>query len=212
MTRDEEVRVITGTPVTGWSQPRPLPGGRAQLAVGSGGHVLVTIARGRSWKQHWTYTMSPTGRWVDRVRQPNTGTYPDPVIAVDASGRATYMWWENQRLITRSSGRNGQWRRPCVLADDAREPRYYDDVTRHLAVNSRGDAVAMYRTRDRAIHLWASYKPAGQRWTEPAKITAGATRRYDEYRAAIGPDGHAAVAWITHNQKQLTMLRMSPVR
>lgn len=210
MTRDEDLRVVAGTPITGWSRPRPLPGLRPELAVGSGGHVLVTVARGEQGLQHWTYTISPTGQRGNGIRQPNTGSYPDPVIAVDGTGRGTYMWWEDNRLMTRSSGRDGQWRKPCVLADHVREPRYYDDVTRHLGVNSRGDALVIYRTRHRAIHLWASYKPVGQPWTEPVKVTAGATRRYGEFRAAIGQSGHGAVAWITHNDKQLTILRMSP--
>lgn len=208
MTRNEHIRVVSGTPATRWSRPRQLPGGRPALAVGAGGHVLVTVTRGKQWLQHWTYTISPTGRWGDAVEQPNIGGYPDPVVAIDGTGRGTYMWWDEHRLMTRWSGRDGQWRRPCVLAGDVREPRYYDDVTRHLAVNAQGDAVAIYRTRRHAIHLWASYKPAGQPWTEPVKVTAGANRRYGEYRAAIGPSGHAALAWITHNQKQLTILRI----
>ena len=114
--------------------------------------------------------------------------------------------------MTRWSGPGGRWREPCVLADGVPDPRYFDDVDSHVAVNRRGDALVVWRTKDQTPHLWARYKPAGQAWTEPLEVTANATRLPGEFRAAIGARGDAAIAWMAANNRQLNVLRMSPAR
>ena len=70
----------------------------------------------------------------------------------------------------------------------------------------------VWRTKDRTPQLWARYKPAGQAWTEPVKVTANGTRLLGEFRAAIGARGHAAIAWMTGNHRQLNVVRRSPTR
>ncbi|WP_210441298.1 hypothetical protein [Nocardioides xinjiangensis] len=215
-THPADIRFVTGTPTAGWSRPHRFPDGIVEdFAVGAGGHARVTLLHGSvhsNFDDRRTYTMSPTGRWSRGVPQPSTDSLRT-VTALDGAGRATSMRWDKEQLVARTSDRNRQWRKPCVLAQGLRGRRHTSEADDHFAVNSRGDAVVMYRTwnRARGTHLWASYKPVGQPWTEPIKLPAGATRRYAEARAAIGPAGHAAVGWSARNHKRITIVRMSPV-
>lgn len=60
-----------------------------------------------------------SGAWGAAVRQPATRSL-EPVIGIDGAGRAAYMYWNKRRLMIRWSGRDGRWRKPCVLADGPR--------------------------------------------------------------------------------------------
>lgn len=208
---NEDAKVVRGTPTAGWSRPQPLPGTARALAVGVGGAAVVAGTRGTGGRAY-TVHMSPSGSWGDPVEQPGVGLYPDRPIAIDGAGRALYVWWEERRLMTRSSGRDGDWRDPCVLADGVPEPRYFDDVDSHVAVNPRGDVVVMWRTKEQAPHLWVRYKPTGADWTAPTRITPDSGRLLGEYRAAIGPRGRAALAWTTGDQREIHVLRTSRSR
>jgi hypothetical protein len=208
---DQEIVAIRGTPGAGWSRPTPLAGNDHQLEVSTGGAALVTAGRGFPNTRHYTYSMSPTGTWGPAVRQPDTRSL-QPVIAIDGAGRAAYMYWQKRRLMIRS-GRSGRWRTPCVLTDRVSEPLRYNEDSVHVAVNGRGDAVVAYRTKGKnPQRLWARYKPAGQPWTEPIEVTAGALGRQRAFRAAIGPNGDVAIAWVTPNFKQIDLVRMAPAR
>lgn len=92
------------------------------------------------------------------------------------------------------------------------EPVIVLDGAGHVAINRRGDAVVAYRIKDDTPQLWARYKPAGQPWTEPIEATAEATGPQRAFRAAIGPSGHAAIAWVAPNFHQLYLIRMAPAR
>lgn len=209
ITRNRKTVAVRGTPVTGWSRPKPLAGSSPRLEVSAGGAALVTVGRGFPGTRHYTFTMSPSGAWGAAVRQPVTRSL-EPGIAIDGAGRAAYLYWQKRRLLIRWSGGSGRWRTPCVLADRVSDPRHYDRASDHVAVNARGDAVVVYRTRAPTPQLWARYKAAGQPWTEPIEATAEATGLHREFRAAIGPSGHAAIAWVAPNFKQLDFVRMAP--
>jgi hypothetical protein len=212
-THPADIRFVTGTPTAGWSRPHRFPDGIVDdFTVGAGGHARVTLLLCKDFDDRRTYTMSPTGRWSRGVPQPNTDSLRT-VTALDGVGRVTSMRWEKEQLVAHTSDRNRQWRQTCVLAQGLRGRRWTHEADDNFAVNSRGDAVVIYRTWNRAhgTHLWASCKPVGQPWTEPIKLPAGATRRYAEARVAIGPAGHAAVAWSARNHKRITFVRMSSV-
>lgn len=212
MTEGEKTSAVRGTPLDGWSRPQPLPGRARTLAVGADGAAVVEGSRGSEGRRPFTVSMSPSGTWREPVRQPGDALYPDRPVAIDGTGHALYVWWEEQRLMTRRSGAGGRWRSPCVLANDVREPRYFDDVDAHVAVNSRGDALVMWRTKDPTPQLWARYKPSGQPWTEPLAVTPDDGRLLGEFRAAVGARGHVAMAWITGNSRQIHLLRSDPPR
>ena len=212
-TRPGDIRFVIGTPTTGWSRPHRFPRGIVDdFAVGAGGHARVTIRHGKDFDDVRSYAMSPTGRWSHGVRQPDADILRT-VTGLDAAGRATTMRWEKDGLIARTSDRSRHWRKPCILDDALRGRRSIYEADDNFAVNSRGDAVVVYRTWDRArgTQLWASYKPVGEPWTEPLKLPAGATRRYADARASIGSAGHAVIAWSGRSHKRITIVRMSPV-
>ncbi len=114
--------------------------------------------------------------------------------------------------MTRRSERSGTWREPCILADGVPDPRYFDKVASHVAVNPRGDALVVWRTKDPAPQLWARTKPAGQPWTEPIEVTANTGRSLGEFGAAIGARGHAAIAWTTGNSRQVNLVQAPSTR
>ena len=208
---DQEIFAVRGTPATGWSRPTPLPGNDPQLEASTAGAALVRVSRGFPDTRHYTYSMSPTGTWGPAVRQPDTlGLYP--VVAIDGAGRAAYMYWHQRRLSIRWSDPDGQWHEPCVLTDRASDPFDSDEDSGDVAVNGRGDAVVVYRIIDGAPQLWARYKPAGQPWTEPIEVTAGATGRQRAFRVAIGPSGDVTIAWVRPKFKQIDLVRMAPAR
>lgn len=210
-TRDRKMAAVRGTSVTGWSRPTPIAGNDPQLEVSAGGAALVTVGRGFPGTRHFTFTMSPSGAWGAAVRQPATRSL-EPEIAIDGAGRAAYMYWNKRRLMVRWSGRHGRWRKPCVLADRVSDPLDYDEDSDHVALNSRGDAVVVYRIKDDTPQLWARYKPAGRPWTEPIEATAEATGPQRAFRAAIGPNGHAAIAWVAPSFHQIDLIRMAPAQ
>ena len=205
-TPSEDAMAVRGTPTAGWSRPQPLPGRDMTLAVGAGGAAVVSGLRGAQGLRPYTISMSRSGTWGAPVPQPDAD-FPGPTVAMDGAGRALYLWWDEQRLMTRWSERGGSWREPCVLADGVADPRYFDHVASHVAVNSRGDALVVWRTKDPAPQLWARAKRAGQAWTEPIEVTAGTGRLLGEFRAAIGARGHAAIAWTTGDQRQVKLLQ-----
>jgi hypothetical protein len=133
-------------------------------------------------------------------------------VAIDGAGRAAYMYWHQRRLSIRWSDPDGRWYEPCVLTDRASDPFDSDEDSGDVAVNGRGDAVVVYRITDDTPQLWARYKPEGQPWTEPIEVTAGATGRQRAFRAAIGPNGDVAIAWVKPSSKQLDLTRMAPAR
>jgi hypothetical protein len=212
MTPSERTVALRGTPTAGWSRPHPLPGRARTLAVGASGAAVVEGTRGAEGRRAYTVSMSRSGTWREPVPQPGEGLYPDRPIAMDGTGRAVYVWWQERRLMTRRSGPGGGWRAPCVLADDVPDPRYFDDVDSHVAVNARGDALVMWRTKDTAPQLWARYQRSGQAWTEPIEVTPDDGRLLGEYRAAVGARGHAVMAWISGNHRQVNLVRTSPPR
>lgn len=204
-TPGEDVMAVRGTP-DGWSRPQPLPGRDITLAVGAGGAAVVAGLRGAQGLRPYTMSMSRSGTWASAIPQPDAD-YPGPTVAMDGAGRALYLWWDQKRLMTRWSERDGSWREPCVLADGVSNPRYFDHVASHVAVNSRGDALVVWRTKDPAPHLWARAKPAGQAWTEPIEVPTGTGRLLGEFRGAIGARGHAAIAWTTGDQRHVNLLQ-----
>ena len=138
--RRGEGLAVRGTPMTGWSRSRPLTAAAATLAVSASGAAVAAVGRGVRGR-HYTIRMSPSGAWGAAVRQPDADIYPYATIAMDGAGRALYVWWDAQRLMTRWSWPGGRWREPCVLSEGVPDPRYFDDIDSHVAVNRRGDAL-----------------------------------------------------------------------
>ena len=184
------------------------------MAVGADGSAVVV--RGRvsygadiPAGSQFTLRMTPSGRWQPRVRQPAlTDAVNGRSVDMDAKGRVLLAWWDGTDLMVRWSRPDGGWRRPCVLAAGVTKPRSaYPDA--QLAVNRRGDALVVWAAKGRVPQLWARYKPSGQGWTKPVKVTRTSSPP-GSYTAELGDGGHAAITWMSRNGREIHIVRTSP--
>ena len=71
-------------------------------------------------------------------------------------------------------------------------------------MNRRGDALVVWGVKGRVPQLWARLKPAGHAWSEPLKVTRGSSVP-DSYTTELGDGGHAAIAWMPRNHRQIAV-------
>ncbi len=152
--------------------------------------------------------MSPTGTWSAPVHHPGSLAVGQRSFDVDGGGRALIAWWDGTDLLGRWSQPAGRWGRPCVLAADVSKPRR-SELDTQVVMNRRGDALVVWRATGRVGELWARYKPVGDGWTRPFKVTPSTSPPRASFTAAIGDRGHVAVAWTTRNNRQLQVRRVS---
>ena len=198
-----------------WEKTRQLSGPGTELfglAVSAGGAAVVTHGHvdgnGRPDGPHFTSRMSPAGKWGAPVGQPN-GLGLGGLVDMDAKGRALIAGWKGADLMGRWSRPDGRWRKPFVLTADVSKTLKWG-LTERVAVNRRGDAVVRWGPKGRIAHVWARYKPVGQEWTQPVRLTR-ADKPPQLFRAAIGECGHVAFAWVTSGDPELQVLRASPM-
>lgn len=213
----ERTYAVRRTPAGEWGQPQRLPGkdSGADLAVGADGSAVVLRSRVSYGAEaprgsQVTLRMTPSGRWESPVRQPDfTGDSGwGSRVDVDAKGRALLAWWRGPDLLIRRSRSGGEWRRPCVVAANIKQPRSIV-LDARVAVNRRGDALVVWGARNRVAQLWVRYKPAGRGWTKPVNVTRSDSPP-DSYTVELGDGGHAAVAWMPRNGRQIHVVRTSP--
>jgi len=202
---------VRRTPTHGWAAAKRLPGGWLQddFALGANGSAVVVRNRvsyeGETPQgSQFTVWMTPSGSWQPPVRQPalTEGVYGRSVD-MDAKGGALLAWWDGTDLTVRWSRPDGEWRRPCVLAADVKRPRSLTPDAR-LSVNRRGDALVVWGARGRVTQLWARFKPAGHAWSNPVKVTRGSNVP-DWFTTDLGDRGHAAIAWMPRNGRQIVV-------
>ena len=197
----------------GWGMPKRLagPDHSVDVVVGADGSVVAVrsrvshdgdIPRG----SQTTLRMTPSGRWQPPVRQPalTEGVYGRSVD-MDAKGRVLVAWWDGRDLVVRWSRRDGEWRKPCVLAAHVKRPLSVNPDA-WLSVNRLGDALVVWGAKGRVSQLWARFKPAGHGWSEPIKVTPGGSIPV-EYTADLGDGGHAAIAWMPRNGREIHVVR-----
>ncbi|WP_210441310.1 hypothetical protein [Nocardioides xinjiangensis] len=206
------------TPTGGWEVPRRLAGGDlgGDLTVGANGSAVVLRSRifygsDSPRGSQFTLRMTPSGRWQPPVRQPAlTDAVVGRSLDMDAKGRVLLAWWVGPDLMVRRSRPNGVWRRPCVLAAGVERP-YSVDPDAQLAVNRRGDALVIWANKGQVPELWARYKPHGQGWSSPVKVTRTSSP-LGSYAADLGAEGHGAITWMPRNGREIHVVRTSPTR
>ena len=207
-----------------WGTPRQLTGPGNHLfgmALGAGGAAvaihgpvdgdLLPIG------PHFTSRMSAAGTWGAPILQPDGLGARGLAVGLDARGRALLAGWRGADLVGRWSKPDGQWRQPFALASDISLPRDPPGLfpaplvgpTVEVKVNRRGDAVVGWAAQGRVTQIWTRYKPAGQQWTPPVRLTRAADPP-QFFRAAIGECGHVAFVWETSRHTKLEVLRASP--
>jgi hypothetical protein len=204
---DGDVKAIRRATDGHWSKSRRLPGpnvGEPQIAVGPSGAAVVTYSRydEERWPdgRQFTSWMSPSGQWSPAEPQPYGLHVPGAeALGMDGRGRTLFASWYGRDLMVRWSRSDGRWREPCVLAADVRKPRVFGEVATQVLVNRRGDALVSWRAKGRVQQVWTRYKPVGQAWTPPIRVTpAGSKLR--QFVSDLNDDGHAAIAWTTRGQ------------
>jgi len=120
-----------------------------------------------------------------------------PQVAVDAQGTATAVWWDSNgaspattavRAATRPVG--GAWTAsvPLSTGGAVEDP--------HVAVDARGDAVAVWRGYDQSYVITAAFRPAGGAWQAPVVLSTDAASSYAATpKVAIDAAGDAVAVW-----------------
>jgi hypothetical protein len=207
---------VRRTPTGGWGGPRRLAGGDlgGELSVGANGAAVVlrsNVPYGSDSPRgsQFTLRMTPSGRWQPPVRQPAlTDVVVGRSLDMDAKGRVLLAWWAGPDLMVRWSRPDGVWRRPCVLAAGVKRP-YSVAPDAQLAVNRRGDALVVWASKGQVPALWARYKPYGQDWSSPVKVTRPSSP-LGSFAAELGAGGHGAITWMPRNGREIQIVRTSP--
>ena len=214
--RDEGVYAVRRDPTGRWTSPRRLSGRNTELfgtALSAGGGAVVTHGHvdgdGAPRGRHYATFMTPEGNWGPRHRQPAGIGTSALTLDMDARGRALIAGWVDNDLKGRWSRPDGRWRKPFVVAANVR-PTGEWGLAAQVAVNGRGDAVVSWGVQRATPLARARYKPAGQNWTRPVRVTEIGAQP-ELLGTAIGECGHVAFSWTTHETpRRLHLLRATP--
>jgi hypothetical protein len=197
--RRRDASTGTWAPATRLSAGSPdYPGN--SLAVSADGTATASLLkydRSKDILVWLTARMRANGTWRTPVRMPvDPHTTAPEGVAVDGHGRALAVWRNkrNNNLLVMRGRADGSWGRSTELARAQRRPFGYLGVVR-IAMNTRGDVIAAWETGP-GVHAYLNgrYQPVGKPWTPVHRLTP-AGERPDEYAAAIGERGQAAVTW-----------------
>lgn len=175
-----------------------------------GGGTFMPASAVRSPGGPWT----PAGDLGTAAQAASGGAVPFPRVAVAADGTATAVWIGGTAAsgtvhsATRPSG--GTWSSPVTLAGPG------PDLFRtRIAVNGRGDAVAIWAIRpappqDDRVVVQARHRPAGGDWapTETVHSQPGITSV--EPDVAIDASGNAVAIWVDSATQRQAFLSRRP--
>jgi hypothetical protein len=159
-------------------------------------------------------TSRPAGRaWSKPATIGSAGT-PDPKLALDANGDATVVWVDTTGarpdglLQSAFKPANGSWQRAVTI----RHQRRWSGWTPDLAVNARGDAIAVWsesvsvKPGACTTSVQAAFRPGGGLWRHPVTLQRhqGTVTRNPSadcmgqpvgVRVAFGRSGTATAVW-----------------
>jgi hypothetical protein len=197
--RRRDVTTGTWSPAHKLSDASPDDPGDS-LAVSADGTATASLFKplpGRYASLWLTARMRANGKWRAPVAVPlDHDTTESEAITVDGHGRALAVWrnLHNHNLMLMRRRPDGRWGRSTVLARAQPDPFGYDGVVR-IAMNARGDVFVVWEAGHGVhTHLYGRYEPAGGPWTPVHRLTPTG-HRPNEFAAAIGERGQAAVTW-----------------
>lgn len=199
--RDERILVSRRPPGGAWQVPQEVGTTHSQqpffsdldLAVGTGGHAMVTWRRSdlRHPTRPWVAYFDPATGWSAPEDMRVAGyevTYPASV-AVNASGEGLVSWLTNGVVFTRFYRPHRGWLRTERMDDPKVDT---SSITTHSAINDAGDAAVS----------WRAWQPTGARydriagaWEYKRLSSHGLVRDGFIPSLAITPGGDIFAAW-----------------
>ena len=197
------------TPATGWGVAELIEtdnaGGAAapQVALDPNGNAVAVWEQLDGTRYNiWANRFTPTAGWgaAERIETDNAGSAFDAQVAVDPSGNAVAVWYQDDGT------RDNIWanRFTPTAGWGAAEPIETDNAGRasspQVALDSNGNAVAVWQQWDGTrFNIWANrFTPtAGWGAAEPIETDNAGDARFPQ--VALDANGNAVTVWTQSN-------------
>lgn len=152
-----------------------------------------------------TCAAAPAGKaWQGAalIETDNAGHAESPEIAMDANGNGTAVWLQNDgtryNVWARRYTLSGGWQAQQII-----ETGNGDASGAHVAVDARGNAIAVWSQADGALlyNIWTSRFSAGT-WSAPQLLEADAGNAFAP-RIGLDATGNAIAVWSQHDGAQM---------
>ncbi|SEB50843.1 hypothetical protein SAMN04489844_0340 [Nocardioides exalbidus] len=207
-TAGSRVQAVTRTAGT-WSAPVDLsstaaPTTTPDVALDPAGNATAVWGgfTGASYVVQ-TATRPAAGDWINvtNLSSPGVDAFDTPQVAVDARGRATAVWQENDGsgwIVTAATGRIGRdWSARTALSAAGQ-----DAWTPQVDVDTDGNATAVWslagKDGDTARTVQAARLPARGDWTSPVDLSEPGGNAWNP-ALVVDADGNATTAWSRHD-------------
>jgi hypothetical protein len=171
---------------------------RRRLGVMTG-CVVALVAAGLASVEVASTAATPSWLAPETLSTPGGAAFR-PQIAVDGRGTVVAVWLQQDdagytRVVTARRPAGGAWRSPVTLSGAGRDA----DEAR-VAVNERGDAVAVWWTRADGSNdrVESAFRPRSGVWSSP-DILSDPLRHSYRPEVAIDPEGNAVAVWVRYD-------------
>ena len=171
---------------------------RPEIAFDPSGNALVVWQQRDSttgfsiWANRYA-AASKTWGAPAQVEPGTSGTAEFPQVAVDASGNAFAVWYQNGTVgsdiwSNRYTAATHSWGTAALIETNV--------IYAHIAVDSAGNALLVWNRYSGAIgSVWAKRHTAGTGWSTAARIETGGTNSAGRPQIAIDANGNALAVW-----------------
>ncbi len=169
------------------------------IAVDSSGNayaVWTDLRNNNDFDIYFSYRPAD-GSWGENVKVNQAGgmqAFPD--IAVDPSGNAYAVWWDehnNGDVYFSYRPADGSWGAEDRVNDD---PGAATQGPPAIAVDSSGNAYAVWHDRRNiGWDIYFSYRPAGESWGENVQVNDDTSWERDSPDIAVDSSGNAYAVW-----------------
>jgi len=146
----------------------------------------------------WASRYVPINGWTtpELIEKDNNGDAYGPQIAIDATGNALVVWYQNLNFnfvvwANRYSPSSG-WEKATPLMSGKKSDAKYPQV----AFDNQGNAVAVWSIDGlTTTGIWAARYVASKGWDKAVRVESSGERAYD-VQIAIDATGKALVVWV----------------
>jgi hypothetical protein len=180
-----------------------------RVAMDSGGFAYAVWNQfNGSVSDTWAARFTPGTGWASAVKvdTDDTGDARNPHVLPLPAGGAVALWDQyisgQLHTFTISAQRTGAWSVPLQL--DSNSPGATG--VSHLAVGSRGDAVAVWLDEPSAsVELWSAYRSAGGSWGAPERANDGNSSGVFLDDVCVDDGGVATAVWLSADGYHLNL-------